>query len=565
MVDNGYTSFVNNIYPFDDKFIKILYEKGYCKLLGKKLYGEKLLVEVEPGITVVDKILENGMDIAHSIDYPLIAQKVIEHNRGELLVKCNLDTLLNLLTPSKTYLEYLLDGIKSKEIRCDLNKIDTFGSSIKHLCQFYLAIAKKDMMNYIKELDEKELLTEYDGESLLVALLNANSELTLDKVLSEKVKSKFKIASIIKSKELEQKNIDIPVKKENYTEKYLNDVKDNAGIGPLPEEGENLLKKLEDVFMSDRQSDPVLISCLVAGYREALFVNYQLNIQELKNLINIKLNNLDRFIYVKTDDNRNYFLPLDGNVYCSGPVIDTILHETGHALHYYLANESIPDEYFSIIQKVSGDTKTLKKIDCFFDEYRNLKAKVKIKVSDKMNSFFESYYTSDKIGEIEEYLEKSKEEKQSELESLGIPKEAIKIILDTSFTIDEYINTQKRIFTDEYEEDILRSKYGSFLRISDILDAIYSGELYSKIVKNETGEIIKGASGHGISYYYDGSKGFLEMIANFSSLVKSDRSGKYQEMLQLLVGDELYNMLSDYYYNNISKLREDDLVIKGGK
>ena len=44
---------------------------------------------------------------------------------------------------------------------------------------------------------------------------------------------------------------------------------------------------------------------------------------------------------------------------------------------------------------------------------------------------------------------------------------------------------------------------------------------------------------------------FCEMIADFSTISKSYNSDIMLELLKDIIGEELYNLLSDYYYNNI--------------
>ena len=41
------------------------------------------------------------------------------------------------------------------------------------------------------------------------------------------------------------------------------------------------------------------------------------------------------------------------------------------------------------------------------------------------------------------------------------------------------------------------------------------------------------------------------MIADFSTISKSYNSDIMLELLKDIIGEELYNLLSDYYYNNI--------------
>ena len=41
------------------------------------------------------------------------------------------------------------------------------------------------------------------------------------------------------------------------------------------------------------------------------------------------------------------------------------------------------------------------------------------------------------------------------------------------------------------------------------------------------------------------------MIANFSVIIKSNNSNEYLEILKITIGEELYNLISNYYFENI--------------
>ena len=89
------------------------------------------------------------------------------------------------------------------------------------------------------------------------------------------------------------------------------------------------------------------------------------------------------------------------------------------------------------------------------------------------------------------------------------------------------------------------------MAIGDILDAIYEGELHSGVLKDLEGEKIKRTAGHGISYYSNSKHGFDEMVANFASIIKSRDSQKTLNLLRDIVGEEMFDMLGEFYFNNI--------------
>jgi len=179
-------------------------------------------------------------------------------------------------------------------------------------------------------------------------------------------------------------------------------------------------------------------------------------------------------------------------------------------------------------------------------------------VKKKYETYFEEYYTDEKKKEIEKFLDKSLIDKKEEFKSLEINEETLDIILNNYFTVETYIETQKRIFILEYSNAILRNEIGPFMSIGDILDSIYEGELSSKVLKNENGELIKGTPGHGISYYSDKENSFLENIANFASISKSRDSKIALNRLKDIIGEDLYTVISKFYYENIVSSKSDE-------
>ena len=554
MLDKGYNPLSNTYKISDEEKIKLYYKKGYYSFLAQKVETECLLKKLDDGKILIDVLLENNCDIDFGFkgfNDIVIAKKLYSYNRYDLLVKGNLDVLINMADNGKTYLENVLDEIKSKKLKINLNKIKTYKSNVNSIAQFYLMLAKKSMIEYL-DPSANELLQDYNGKILIEELLDLDSELTLNKILNPKIKSNMKIAVILKSRGLDINVVNVPLNEKNYTSDYLDKHQKTLGIGPLFNEGEILLKRLYELFAFDGKSDIELIDALVSGYRNALFVDYQSNIIELRNLVEIKEKNKRKFLYVREDDSA-FFSSSTGKVHCDSPVIETILHETGHALHSYLSDNIVPDDYQEIIERARKNPQILQNVEDYSKLYNELRDKI-IKIAEaKYSSFFETNFDQEYIDSIEEFIKKSQIEKREEFDSLGIDNEDLDIILNTIFTSDEYIKHQKKVFVEEYKDHILRSEFGAFMAIGDILDAIYEGELNSGVLKNAEGNRINRTAGHGISYYYDSKHGFDEMIANFASISKATDSMEMLALLKCIVGDEVYNMISEFYYNNISK------------
>ena len=115
------------------------------------------------------------------------------------------------------------------------------------------------------------------------------------------------------------------------------------------------------------------------------------------------------------------------------------------------------------------------------------------------------------------------------------------------------------MFIKENTDAILRSEFGAYISIGDIIDAIYDGDFNSGTLKNKEGKEIKSAYGHGLSYYYAKQRGFDEMIANFCMILKSRDCNQVLDLLKSILGEELYTMLFEFYYENIANSKEIQL------
>ena len=562
----------------EEKTLKILKDKNKLEL-PNKVFGRLLLKSSKDvfGLdtsnenkTVLEYMLDNGCNPLKNASFVSeeLAKILYNKKRPDLLVKVSTEKLLENLDGNNTYFDYILESIKENKIKQNLRDLfpRSLNLNLDTIVKYYLKIAEHGMIDYIIDLTEDNLLKKYGEKTLLDGLLEANSSLTLDVILTKMVKSNPKIAVILESKGIKQKNVDISSNNPNYTAEYLEKEQNKLGIGPLPQEGEFLLKQLEQLFSFDGKSDEEIISALISGYRQSLFVNYELNIKEIQNLIKVKQENIDTFFYLKVDKG-SYFSPSKGSVFCDNTFVEVILHETGHALHYYLTKNAVPENYQEIISNVRFNPTVLEKVEKFSNEYDERYNGVSSLVEQKYKSFFESYYNENKKNEIRQFISKEKEEKKEEFKKLGIPSEQLDIILNEMFTEEEYIAHQKRMFINENVDATLRSEFGGFMAIGDILDAIYDGHLCSGQLKNQKGEKIMETAGHGIAYYYDTNHGFAEMVANFASISKSKDSIQNLNLLREIVGDEIYNMLSEFYYNNIVN-KEENLETRksiGGK
>lgn len=569
LIDKGYDPEIKYIY--NKKTIIILYRKQKLNLAEfvsddvlltpvKKLFSDDSLGDE----TLFEYMIRNGYKLNSS---RISSEKLLKicylEQRPDLLEEASISDLLKPIDGTYTYFDYILDSIANKGLKIRVPS-RPWSSDVNEHIKYYTTIAKHDMMKYIGEIKAEKLLKKYGDKTLLEYLLDTDSDLTLNKILSDDLKADPDIAVILKKRGIVQKSVNVSKEENEYTTKYIENINNHLGIGPLPEEGERLLNELKLLFLTDGKSDKDLITGLTAGYRNALMNNYDINIIEIKKLIEIKKENKDIFYYIKNADG-SYFSPSNGSIFCENANTNTLLHETGHALHFYIADMKTPDNYQEIVERARENPEVLAKTKEYAANYRKLINNITLLVEQRYDSFFKSYYSPEKVEEIKKNLTKSKEEKKKEYKELHIPDEQLDMILSDMYTQEEYIDHQKRIFIEDNVDAILRNEFGSLLPIGDILDAIYEGKLHSNTLKDSQGEAICKTGGHGLNYYYATLHGFDEMIANFAAISKANDAKEKLKMLKSIVGDGVYDMIRNFYYQDILKINLEENKVYGGK
>lgn len=568
LIENNVNIKVNNIN--NKEIIKILYDNKKLDLIGSN--SENIWLsntrDVFKDTVVKDQtILEYMLDNNYDIKIPCIFEEdtlkiLYQKNRPDLLVKASASLLMTRINDNYTYLDYILDCINKGDFEYNIANI-TAPIKPDMKAEFYLDIARHDMIGYVKNsLNLNTLLKKYDNKTLLDYFLDKDSELTLNKILDKSDKMNYSVMIILKSRGIKDNDSILNINKDNAS--FVKNTPDTY-YGPLDNDSDYLIKELERLFISDGKSDKYLINLLITGYRNALFINYDITIREIEKLIEIKKNNFDKFYYVK-DKNSSYFSPSKGCIFINDSYISVVIHETGHALHHYLTGSEVPDNYDEIVKRAEENKELLTKTSKYFESCNKIMKNIKNYFLNLANEVLTAHYSKqENIMDIQSIASKDISEYRDKFKSLKIPEEQLEQILQETFSVEEYIKREAIIVASELTDTTIRNNYASIGATNDIIDAIYRGKVCDGVLKSADGQKIASFGGHGIRYYSQKKHGFDEMIAQFAVLVKSKGAEENLQVLRNIVGDEVYNMISNFYYTNILEMDINKSKNQGGR
>lgn len=567
LIENNINIKINNIN--NEKIIKILYDNKKLDLIGSS--SESIWLsntrDVFKDTMVKDQtILEYMLDNNYDIKIPCIFEEdtlkiLYQKNRPDLLVKASASLLMTRINDNYTYLDYILDCINKGDFEYNIDNITAPGNPDMK-AEFYLDIAKHDMIGYVKDdLNLNILLKKYDNKTLLEYFLDKDPELTLNKILDKSDKMNYSVMIILKARGIKDNNT-LNIGEGNY---FPHKHSPDTYYGPLDKDSDYLIKELERLFISDGKSDKDLINLLITSYRDALFINYDITIREIEKLIEIKKNNFDKFYYVKDKDS-SYFSPSKGCIFINDSYISVVIHETGHALHHYLTGSEVPDNYDEIVKRAEENKKLLTKTSKYFESCNKIMKNIKNYFLNLANEVLTAYYSKqENIMDIQSIVSKDISEYRDKFKYLKIPEEQLEQILQETISVEEFIKQETIILANELFEATTRNNYASIGATNDIIDAIYRGKVCDGVLKSADGQKIASFGGHGIRYYSQNEHGFDEMIAQFAVLVKSKGCEENLQVLRNIVGDEVYNMISNFYYTNILEMDINKSKNQGGR
>ena len=552
--------FISVIKDYDIPYSKLykLYDKGYKELLIDA--KEDLLLAKYKGTTILDDMLNSNVSPTFKgYDFKNVETLEIleKHNRYDLFYNADLELLINYPQKENNYMSKLIDLFK-QGINVNLEKRIYKYKDKEIMARCYIQMAESGLEGFLDNLEPIDLLQKYKDKSFLYYLVNIDKDITIDKILSYKVKRNPKINAELKLLGVNDSLLSLsriiynPYECDKIIRTIYNQVYSNRILSPV----EDLLNKLSELLKNDGISNMDIVDGLITSYRYLTSVD-SMFIEELKLLIEIK-ETKKNFTYIKESDT-GYFNEYRGIV-VENSNISTLNHETGHALHYYLTNYAVPDNYDKMLDNINKNPEFIKNVW----KYANRFKKIHEETQEKAEKIVDNYMKNNELNreEINNLLNQKKEDIIKQYLNKGYTRETLEIVLSESFTIDEFISQKRKVQIGEVTDLIMRYDYDAFIAIGDIIDAITGGKYRSNVLKNKNGEIISPAYGHGIRYYSStmdpNHYKFTEMVANYSSIIKSKNKDEGLLLLRSIVGDELVDMLDDFYKNKMLKLNTNE-------
>ena len=535
-----------------------LYQLGYKNLLINS--SENLLLSKINNKTILDDLLDSNISPTfHGYDFQSMETLniLLKHNRLDLLYNAKLELLMNYPSKDNNYLQLLINAYK-KGTKVNFEKMAFKYGQNEDVARCYIQMTQNELYGFLDNLEEDDLLKKDEkNNSLLYYLINLDKDLTLNKIIRNSLKKKESIFTELKMLGVDEALLNLSYDKFDCSEICLNIYNDEYAQN-INSPVEELLNELKILFEKDGKSDMNIINALITSYRYCTIIN-PIFIEELKKLITIKQQHPD-FYYTKQID-AGYFSQFKG-VVVEDNTISTLNHETGHAMHYYLTNYEVPPNYNELINSINQEPKWLDNINQYSIKFQEILKKIREQAKQIVDKYIVITQNSDDEKRIDEMLNTEKEKMIQKYLEKGYSRETLDIVLSSSFTRDEFVSQKKEIEIEEVVDMIMRTEYDAFISIGDIIDAISTGKFRSSLLHNDEQETILPAYGHGVKYYYrdDINKSseikFTEMIANYSSIIKSKQANEIIKILRDIVGNELVDMLDNFYKSKFLNLEE---------
>ena len=478
------------------------------------------------------------------------------------MLNTDLNILLNQKDLNDTYLDLLCNEIVfNKPYR--LLKFKWADLSNKKACRFLMIIAKHGLREYIRPITAERLIQKKGGTKLIDELLDIDTELTINNIIPTRILEDISVALHLRLRGLEQDNVNVTLYSKDMARDYARKANSQFEHLPLDVRSQGYIRELRNIMTKDGKSNPELIDLMITSYEFLLFVNPEIGQQEIRKIIELKRTD-QRFSIVEANKGRSEYIAKNNTIYMQEPFLPVFNHEMGHFFFANLTNKKVPSEFYEIIEKLKNSEGFLDKVQEYGRKMRELVFSIQDMVEEKYMPSYDRSITEKEKERIGKLIETQKDEIRSKyLKAKNDPKK-VEEMLDKSFSVEEYLNQERRIQKNRLVVAILRYDFGAFRAIGDMLDAIYGGALFSNELLYRDGVPALRATGHGIAYYRSRATNiFEESLSQFLLIIKSVDSKEVIAYMHDLFGDNYLNFFFNYYLNQILSMEETKQVIQG--
>lgn len=553
-----YINFPEIIYH--EEILDLLVKYNKTKLIEKISFSDNLLLN-DKNNPLIKRILSYGY-------YPKIehcSTKVLTYlyriNRADVLIKYfdnidNIYSLFNYIDSNKklTYIDYLLEFDK-KEMSLNFKKLGVNACDRLDEVDYvniYVKFSQYKKLDYLDTISKEELLKK-----------NKKNHCLLDSFVFKDLNETFNILKYwglhkdvdiimyfkLNGIEISHEDVDLSMYDNEYSLKPIvkqtEEITDFADYEIIGEDNLYLLAELESVL--SKNSDKELVEAITLFYSKELAKGNDSVLIEINKLIEIKKRHPE---FVITKDNSAYFNHNSG-LHLPNCEVNILSHELGHVFHYYLADDKTPFGFSELIENLRSDYRILNKVELYSKHMKQLEDSIYEKIENEFEKWSKDFYTNDKKDEIKEFIQSTKEEKIEQYLKLGYTREELELILDESYTLEQYMKCYKRVECNKKLSNVMAVSYSEVQAISDIIDAVYGGEYYNSRLQTSSGKTIGGTFGHGMFYYYSIDVVFQEIFANYCLLLKSEKRDESLYILKEIVGEDLIVMLDKFYNEEI--------------
>ena len=315
---------------------------------------------------------------------------------------------------------------------------------------------------------------------------------------------------------------------------------------------ENALLSFSNAMNEGRQSDSQSVEILYNIFKEQMENGNEEALKVMNKITELKKKNPE--LHIETSNEGSYWRDSEKMVNLNATMVSAnatngiVCHEFGHAIFDLQLDGKMPDNWDEIVLNAQNNVEN----GGWYKIKNHIKHETLINMGLYNKSFEEIIPPGLTRKQLEYQLtmqyskmfEGTPQQIADTLEKAGYNSETITAILkgEINVTSREIAKQSINNSVNQLCEIKMRKQFNSLYAVSDIIDAVYKGDIFEQYH----------TSGHGKEYYIKGEPNFQihEIMANFTEL-KVVGSDKKLYTIKRIFGDDFYNALNEIYENMV--------------